>query len=44
MKERIASMHRQLDVIMSEIEQLDAEMSGQGMDPVSSSEYVVHFF
>lgn len=44
MRECIAVMQRQLDEMEGELEQLEAEMSEQGMDPASSYEYIVHFF
>lgn len=42
MKEHIEVVQRQLDMMVAELKQLEAEMSGHGMDPASSSEYVVH--
>lgn len=40
-RERIAAVQRQLDEMVDELEQLEAEMSGQGIGAASSGEYIV---
>lgn len=44
MREHIKGVRGQLDAIMSDLKQLEEEMSKQGMNPTSLGEYIVHFF
>lgn len=38
------SFAQQLDEALSELGHLVGEMAGQGTDPASSGEYIIHFF
>lgn len=38
------SLQQQLDEASSELEHLEVEMAGQGTDPASLGEYIIHLF